>query len=81
VVPEYASRRFHLLYGSDEGEGKSPLFLVKPVDMPYFKMDKWWKSDLSRSLMEREIYELGLLYANRLRPGARQDEGKGESPP
>jgi len=81
VVPEYASRRFHLLYGSDEDEGKLPLFLVKPVEVPYFKMDKWWKSDLSRSLMEHEVYELGLLYANRLKPGAKQDEGKGEPPP
>ncbi len=82
VVPEYASRRFHLLYDSeDSGMGKSPLFLVKPVEVPYFKMDKWWKSDLSRTLMGRELYELGLLYLNRFRPGARQEEGKEESPP
>jgi len=80
VVPEYASRRYHLLYGSEGGEGKSPLFLVKPVQVPYFKMDKWWKSDLSRALMEHELYELGLLYANLIRPGARQEGGKGDSP-
>lgn len=81
VVPEYASRRYHLLYGTDTERGKSPLFLVKPVDVPYFKMDSWWKSGLSRELMGREVYDLGLLYVNRLRPRGRQEEGGEESPP
>jgi len=82
VVPEYASRRFHLLYGSEgSGTEKSPLFLVKPVEVTYFKMDKWWKSDLSRSLMGHELYELGLLYVNRFWPASRQEEGKEDSSP
>jgi hypothetical protein len=80
VVPEYASRRFHLLYGSDEDSGKSPLFLVKPVEVSYFRMDRWWKSDLSRSLMGREVYDLALLYLHRFGL-AGEEQGKEEPPP
>ena len=39
------------------------LVLVKPVSVSYFKADKWWSDDLSRTLMEREFYRIGsLLY-------------------
>jgi uncharacterized SAM-binding protein YcdF (DUF218 family) len=73
VVPAYASRRFHLLYGSEGSRsGKAGFFLVKPVDVPYFKADKWWKSDLSRALMEHEVYELGLYYVNHFRGGKKE---------
>lgn len=68
VVPEYASRRFHLLYGSEAaGPGRVSFFLVKPVDVPYFKADKWWKSDVSRAVMEHEVYEFGLYFVNHFR--------------
>ena len=52
VVPGYASMRYHLLYGAS-GADKAALFLVKPVDVSYFKADKWWKDDTSRTLMAR----------------------------
>jgi hypothetical protein len=77
VVPQYASRRFHLLYESEGPRaGGSPLFLVKPVEVPYFKADRWWKNDLSRGVMEHELYELGLFYVNRFRPGAKEGDEK-----
>jgi hypothetical protein len=73
VVPEYASRRFHLLYGSEASEsGKGSFFLVKPVDVPYFKADKWWKSGVSRALMEHEVYEFGLYFVNHFRSGKKE---------
>ncbi len=85
VVPQYASRRFHLLYDSEGPRaGGSPLFLVKPVEVPYFKADKWWKDDLSRGVMEHELYELSLLYVNRFKPGAKDEgrpEGRGRGEP
>jgi len=78
VVTDYASRRFHLLYESAGPEGeKSPLFLVKPVEVAYFKMDKWWEDSLSRGLMAHELYEFCLLWANRLRSVPRQVGGSG----
>jgi hypothetical protein len=67
VVPEYASRRFHRLYGSEESERDRSLFLVRATNVSYFKVEKWWKNDVSRSLVEREMYELGLSWVNRFR--------------
>ena len=73
VVPAYASRRFHRLYGSEgTGPGKAGFFLVKPVDVPYFKADSWWKNNVSRALMEREFYELGLYYVSRFRSAKKE---------
>jgi hypothetical protein len=78
VVPAYASRRFHVLYGAENAEtGKEGLFLVKPVDVPYFKADKWWKSDVSRALMEHEVYELGLHYMHHFRGEKKQSGTEG----
>ena len=55
-------------------KGEGPLlFLVKPVEVSYFKTDKWWKDDLSRALMGQNL-RVGLLYGNRF--GAWQEEEK-----
>lgn len=78
VVPEYASRRFHRLYGSEEtGDGKNPLFFIKPVSVSYFKADKWWKNGASRGLMEHEIYEFALSYTKGFR-GLKKEGGEEE---
>lgn len=70
VVPDYASRRFHLLYSS--GSAGPVLFMVKPVVVSYFRTDKWWRSDVSRMLMGREIYAFAKTYAGRFRQGDKQ---------
>lgn len=77
VVPEYASRRFHNLYGSEEPHpGNGVLFFIKPVDVSYFKADKWWRNDASRTMIVREIFRFGTLYLNRFKFGNRGDNGK-----
>ncbi|OPY60529.1 MAG: hypothetical protein A4E57_04437 [Syntrophorhabdaceae bacterium PtaU1.Bin034] len=75
MVPDYASRRYHLLYGSSDSEG-AILFFVKPVSVSYFKTDKWWKNDVSRAMMAREFYRTGLFYANRFKYGGKEDGRK-----
>lgn len=61
LVPEYASKRYHVLYDSLEGDGKI-LYMIKPVEMTYFKKDKWWKDATSRLALFKEIYERGVYY-------------------
>lgn len=79
VVPKYASRRFHRLYDSEETrQGKTVLFLVKPVDVSYFRADKWWKNELSRGLMEHEIYEFARYYVGGFRSEKKAGDGEGE---
>jgi hypothetical protein len=77
VVPEYASRRFHTLYGSEgPHQGNGVLFFIKPVDVSYFKADKWWRNDVSRTMIMRELYRFGALYLNRFKFGDRGDSRK-----
>ena len=81
IVPEYASRRFHRLYGSGGSGQEKVLFLIKPAKVSYFKSDRWWKGPASRSLVEREASELALSYVNHLRGGKKEkgtDEPKKE---
>jgi hypothetical protein len=75
VVPEYASRRYHLLYGSDETHD-NVLFFVKPVTMSYFKREKWWATEPARTAVQRELYTLGTFYFNRFKYGAKEDSQK-----
>jgi hypothetical protein len=70
VVPDYASRRYHLLY--DSGSAGPVLFLVKPVVVSYFRKDRWWRSDVSRTLMGREIYAFAKTYAGRFKQDDKQ---------
>jgi hypothetical protein len=77
IVPEYASRRFHGMYTSDGPKpGNGVLFLVKPVDVSYFKADKWWRNDVSRSMMMREIFRYGVFYLDWFKFGDRGESGK-----
>jgi hypothetical protein len=77
VVPEYASRRFHSMYASDEAESRNDvLFLIKPVGVSYFKTDKWWRNDLSRTVMVREVYRYGVFFLDRFKFGNKGEDGK-----
>ena len=73
LVPEYASRRFHLLYGSEDGNDRV-VFLVKPVTLSYFRRDKLWANDLARFAMQRELYGLGSFYFSRFKYGQKDGE-------
>ncbi len=61
LVPEYASRRYRLLYDSLRRDDKI-LYMIKPVPMTYFKKDKWWKDTTSRMVIFKEVYERGAHY-------------------
>jgi hypothetical protein len=83
VVPEYASRRFHRLYGSGNSSptrshGKDIIFLVKPADVSYFRADKWWKNGVSRGLIEHEIYEFASFYTRSFRSEKKVSGGEEE---
>jgi hypothetical protein len=80
IVPGYASKRYQLLYGAANPDD-SMLVLVKPVSVSYFKADKWWSDGLSRSVMEREFYGVGLYYARWFKHNEKGDSGKNEDGP
>ena len=81
LVPEYASERFHLFYGSG-GTDEKVIFLVKPVTVSYFKREKWWANDFSRAALQRELYALGSFYFNRFKYGQGSEEtGKRQGQP
>lgn len=66
VVPEYASRRYHNMYDPTR-DGGAVLYMIKPVKVGYFRADRWWRDELSRSLMAREFYASLLYYYSLLR--------------
>lgn len=68
LVPEYASRRFHLLYGSLKDK-EGIVFIIKPVVVSYFKMDGWWRTSSSRIILFREVCSLCSFYFNRFKYG------------
>ena len=68
VVPEYASRRFHLLYGSPQGDAKA-VYMIRPVTVSFFKMDRWWKEGISRLIVVKEAYDMGSYYCSRFKYG------------
>ncbi|HNQ64213.1 MAG TPA: hypothetical protein PLT06_03745 [Syntrophorhabdaceae bacterium] len=70
IVPEYASRRFHLLYSSNKENEKS-LFLIKPVAISAFKKDKWWKDTSSRELLLNEFFLICSHYFNKFKYGTK----------
>ncbi|MCS7281323.1 MAG: hypothetical protein NZ583_06830 [Desulfobacterota bacterium] len=65
LVPEYASRRYKVLYG--ESGTKGPLFFVNPVKVTFFNVEKWWRETLSRELVIREYAAIGSLYFDELK--------------
>ena len=65
IVPDYASKRYQMLYSEAASDGPA-MVLIKPVHVSYFKLDKWWRDDLSRSMMEKELFRTALLYGKRI---------------
>jgi hypothetical protein len=70
LVPEYASRRYHLLYENPPGDEKT-IYLIKPVTVSYFKKDKWWKDGPSRLLLLKELFSIGSDSIDRFKDGGR----------
>ncbi len=68
MVPEYASRRFHLLYGFSRDKA-GIVFIIKPVSVSYFKMDRWWRDSGSRVILFREVCSLCSYYFKRFKYG------------
>ena len=66
LVPEYASRRFHILYGDSSVSAKT-VYLIKPVNVPSFKKDRWWKDGQSRMILLRELFAMASLAVDRFR--------------
>lgn len=66
VVPGYVSRRYHQMYDSSR-DGNAVLYMIKPVQVSYFRSDGWWRDDLSRSIMAREFYTSLVYYYSLLR--------------
>ncbi len=77
ITPDYASKRYEMLYGETAGDPIT--VLIKPVRVSYFKLDKWWRDDLSRSMMEKELYRTALLYGKRI-AGWKEDRSKAPQP-
>jgi hypothetical protein len=75
IVPEYASRRFRLLYDSSK-VSQHTTFMIKGVHVSYFKKDKWWKDEQSRHLLVGEIYDIASLYVNRFKHGDKDEVKK-----
>ena len=75
LVPEYASRRYHTLYGDSGAEGKT-VFLIKPVTVSYFHKDKWWKDRQSKLIILNEFFSLGPLWIEGFRRGRRNERGR-----
>ncbi|OPY68839.1 MAG: hypothetical protein A4E63_01919 [Syntrophorhabdus sp. PtaU1.Bin050] len=71
LVPEYASRRFHLLYSSSRDDEKT-IFLIKPVSVSYFKKEMWWKDPVSRHVLANEMYVTGSYFLRRFTGGERK---------
>ncbi|HVN98302.1 MAG TPA: hypothetical protein VMT62_17885 [Syntrophorhabdaceae bacterium] len=71
LVPEYASRRFHDIFDSSRGQAKT-LFMIKPVEVSYFKKDRWWKDGTSRIVFVKEVYELGSYYFSGFKTGQKR---------
>ncbi len=78
IVPEYASRRFHLIYNS-KGYSNKIVFMIRPAAVSYFKMDRWWRESGSRMIIIKEIGSIGSFYFNRFKHGdKKQDQGFGK---
>ncbi|OPY75613.1 MAG: hypothetical protein A4E65_03503 [Syntrophorhabdus sp. PtaU1.Bin153] len=68
LVPEYASRRFHLLYGFP-GNNEGTIFLIKPVSVSYFKKETWWRDPVSRRALANEVCATGSYFLRRFTGG------------
>jgi len=66
LAPEYASRRFHALFGDSPGAGRT-VYLIKPVSVTYFKKDGWWKEGRSGMLLLKELSSMASFAVDRFR--------------
>ena len=66
LVPEYASRRYHILFGNSP-EGAKTVYLIKPVHVQSFKRDSWWKDGQSRKALLGELSSMLSLAVDRIR--------------
>jgi hypothetical protein len=73
LVPEYASKRFHLMFSDEDSPGKV-VFLVKPAPVSYFKKEKWWGNESSRAAIQRELYAMGALLFSRFKYGSQDNQ-------
>jgi hypothetical protein len=71
LVPEYASRRFHLMFDSSKTDGRT-LYLIKPVNVTFFKKDRWWKESNSRGALANEVFAIGSYYLQRFKYGEKE---------
>jgi hypothetical protein len=71
LVPEYASRRFHLMYDSSKTNGRT-IYFIKPVHVTFFKRDTWWKDSDSRSTLANETAAIGSYYLQRFKYGEKE---------
>lgn len=71
LVPEYASRRFHLMFDSSKTDGRI-LYLIKPVNVTFFKKDRWWKESNSRGALANEVFAIGSYYLQRFKYGEKE---------
>lgn len=78
VVPDYSSKRYQMLYAGEK-EGGGATVLIKPVHVSYFKLDKWWRDEFSRSMMEKEVLRTAMLIGKHFRSGKEPDQ-KTETP-
>jgi len=75
IVPGYASRRFHLMYNSSRADA-STVYLIRPVEVTFFKRDKWWKDSDSRSVLANEIFAISSYYLQRFKYGEKETKDK-----
>jgi hypothetical protein len=71
LVPEYASRRFHLMYGSSKADGRT-IYLIKPVPVSFYKKDTWWKESDSRNVLVDESFAIASYYLQRFKYGEKE---------
>lgn len=64
LVPEYASRRYRDIFNYPRDE---TIYMIKPVQVPYFQKAKWWHDPSSRSLVAREFSTIVTYYYETLR--------------
>jgi hypothetical protein len=75
IVPGYASRRFHLMFDSSKTDAKT-IYLIKPVQVTFFKRDKWWKDSDSRSVLANEIFAISSYYLQKFKYGENETKDK-----
>ena len=61
LVPEYASKRFRILYDTVQKESEIQ-YMIGPVQVSYYARDRWWKDRKSRFIIMKEAYERTVNY-------------------